>query len=171
MLLTFDRIHDHLEEVYCLNLLPAKRVMENRRVHKFFQCALLPARPIILKEKILDPRPPGFIIQNTILEARPPGFRVENKLALSVRVRRYRLGPGRGRAYKLYIAENTKPVKVVVVFNLRGIDRALRQWEMEHYDAEDRRTRATRLEKARAKRDKEEAELLKRMRERVLFSP
>jgi hypothetical protein len=42
---------------------------------------------------------------------------------------------------------------------------------MEHYDKKERKYRATWLEKARAKRDKEEAKLLKKMRKRVLFSP
>jgi hypothetical protein len=58
-----------------------------------------------------------------------------------------------------------------MVYNLRGIDNALAQWEMEHYDEKDRKYRVRWLKKARAKRDKEEAKLLKQMRERVLFSP
>jgi hypothetical protein len=158
MLLNFDRVHDHLEKVYCLNLLPAKRFKAHWRVHKFFQCALLPARPI--KDE-----------KGEILEARPRGFIVQNKRAMSVCVRPYRLGQGRGRVYKLYITENKQPTKQVMVFNMRGIDSALEQWEMEHYDKKERKYRATWLEKARAKRDKEEAKLLKKMRKRVLFSP
>jgi hypothetical protein len=42
---------------------------------------------------------------------------------------------------------------------------------MEHYNAKERKYRVGWLKKARAKRDKEEAKLLKKMRKRVLFSP
>jgi hypothetical protein len=158
MFLNFDRIHDHLEKEYCLNLLPAKCFKAHWRVHKFVQCALLPVPPI-RDEK------------GEILVARPPGFIVQNELAMSVCARPYQLGHGRARAYKLYITENELPIKQVMVFNLRGIDNALAQWETEHYNAKERRYRVGWLKKARAKRDKEEAKLRKKMRKRALLSP